>query len=168
MTADPTIRDNALSCEAKKHAYRQTQDGVVVSFVLHPSEIPDGLAIAPLGTRYMIALVEIGDDEQPKAGSSKGRTSDFESENEGLNPSPAAKWSTLTPAQQAGILCNDPAFEKFMSEVHNFTHADVPLMVRQHCNVDSRKDILPDSYAGRRWRELVSDYRAWCREPEVV
>src|SRR3990167_1398519 len=107
-------------------------------------------------------------DEQPKAGSSKGRTSDFESENEGSNPSPAAKWSTLTPAQQAGILCNDPAFEKFMSEVHNFTHADVPLMVRQHCNVDSRKDILPDSYAGRRWRELVSDYRAWCREPEVV
>jgi hypothetical protein len=59
-------RAAALSCEAKKHAYRQTQDGVVVSFVLHPQEVPDGLAISALGTRYMLALVEVDENEQPK------------------------------------------------------------------------------------------------------
>jgi hypothetical protein len=60
-------REAAVHCEAKKHGYRQTQDGIVVSFVLHPEEIPDALATASLGTRYMLALVEIGEDEKPKA-----------------------------------------------------------------------------------------------------
>jgi hypothetical protein len=56
----------AMHCEVKKHGYRQTQDGVVVSFVLHPEEIPDNLATAPLGTRYTLALVELNDDDTPK------------------------------------------------------------------------------------------------------
>lgn len=67
MADQPTIaRAAALHVEAKKHGYRQTQDGVVVSFVLHPQEIPDALATAALGTRYMLAMVEIGDNDEPK------------------------------------------------------------------------------------------------------
>src|SRR3990167_6715521 len=91
-------RKVALHCEAKKHAYRQTQDGVVVSFVLHPQEVPAGLATAPLGTRYMLALAEIGNDEQPIE-----------------RPAPEKPHSY---AQRAGILCNEPAFWRFLNESH--------------------------------------------------
>jgi uncharacterized OB-fold protein len=59
-------RESALHCEAKKHSYRQTQDGVVLSFVLHPQDVPSSLATAALGTRYILALVELNDDETPK------------------------------------------------------------------------------------------------------
>lgn len=55
----------AEHCEAKLHGFRRTQDGVVVSFVLHPQEVPQALALDPLGTRYMLAFAAIGDDEQP-------------------------------------------------------------------------------------------------------
>lgn len=55
----------AVHCEAKKVAYRQTKDGLVVSFVIHPNDMPDALAVAPLGQRYMLAMAAIGDDEQP-------------------------------------------------------------------------------------------------------
>jgi hypothetical protein len=51
--------------EAKKIAYRQSRDGLVVSFVIHPNDMPDALAVAPLGQRYMLALAAIGDDERP-------------------------------------------------------------------------------------------------------
>ena len=51
--------------EAKKIAYRQSRDGLVVSFVIHPNDMPDALAVAPLGQRYMLALAAIGDDEKP-------------------------------------------------------------------------------------------------------
>jgi hypothetical protein len=51
--------------EAKKLAYRQSRDGFVISFVVHPSDMPDALAVAPLGQRYMLALAAIGDDEKP-------------------------------------------------------------------------------------------------------
>jgi len=57
-----TARQNASHCEVKKHALRQTQDGIVVAFVVHPSDVPASLQLAPLGTRYMLALVEIGED----------------------------------------------------------------------------------------------------------
>jgi hypothetical protein len=59
------MTDQAAYCEARKVAYRQTKDGLVVSFVVHPNDMPDELATAPLGTRYMLALAEIGDDEEP-------------------------------------------------------------------------------------------------------
>jgi hypothetical protein len=58
----------AVHCEAKKVAYRQTKDGLVVSFVIHPNDMPDALAVAPLGQRYMLAMAAIGDDEKPVDG----------------------------------------------------------------------------------------------------
>ena len=45
--------------EAKLLGFRRTQDGVVVSYVVHPSDVSAELAIAPLGTRYMVAVAEI-------------------------------------------------------------------------------------------------------------
>src|SRR5687767_1202070 len=55
----------AFHVEAKLHAFRKTQDGVVVSFVVSPIDMPQALALDPLGTRYVLALAQIGDDEQP-------------------------------------------------------------------------------------------------------
>ena len=68
MTDNPTsaIRDAAMNCEAKLYAFRKTKDGTVVSFVLHPQELPKGLGDAEIGARFVMALVEIGDDEKPK------------------------------------------------------------------------------------------------------
>lgn len=161
------IRDNAMHCEAKKHAFRQTQDGVVVSFVLHPQEVPNELALAALGTRFMLALVEIGDDEQPKAPAS----------------APAEKqpqnWHDMKLSQQAGVLCNDPAFQKFLNEgvrlgsprawsrpVKSVNEAAEA--VRSLCAVNSRADLDKGGATGERWREIVGMYRAWVREPEIV
>lgn len=142
-------RAAAIHCEAKKHAYRQTQDGVVVSFVIHPQEVPDGLALASLGTRYMLALAEIGDDEKPvkpKAGGESKRS-----------------WDDLSYAEQAGIRCGEPAFQKFIGEVHG--EGDPAALVRRLCGVGSRRDIRPGTDAGEAWAEIESDYRLWLNDP---
>ena len=57
--------DIAESFEAKKYAYRQTKDGMVLSFVLHPDDVPKEMATAPIGQRYMIACAQIDDYENP-------------------------------------------------------------------------------------------------------
>lgn len=59
-------RENAVHCEAKKYAFRQNRDGVVLSFVLHPNDLPASIATAAIGTRYVLALVELNDDETPR------------------------------------------------------------------------------------------------------
>lgn len=68
MTDPSTLAsETALHCEAKFYAFRKTKEGTIVSFVLHPQEVPDELATANIGARFMLAMVEIGDDEKPKA-----------------------------------------------------------------------------------------------------
>ena len=66
MDVSTIAREAALHCEAKLCAFRKSDKGTVVSFVLHHSEVPEKLATADIGARFMLAMVEIGDDERPK------------------------------------------------------------------------------------------------------
>ncbi len=187
------IRDHAMNCEAKKHAYRQTQDGVVVSFVLHPNEVPEGLAVASLGTRYQLAMVEIDDNEMPKevmgnsgpgSNSAKVSLDKTPPRADDVQPGGAKSktWHELKASQQSGILCNDPAFHKFLNEgvrigrpgqqrfwskpVNNTE--DAAEAVRNLCAVNSRADLDKNGTTGERWNEIAGLYRAWMQEPGVV
>lgn len=174
-------RDNAVHCEAKKHAYRQTQDGVVVSFVLHPQEVPNGLAVASLGTRYILALAEIGDDEKPKEvmpteGTSATRKPETPPRAEADNAPRGARrsWHDMSPAQQAGILANDAKFQRYVAEIRYGTatkramnEEDAAEFIRRSCSVNSRADIKPDSDEAKKWGRLVNSFRAWEQAPMV-
>lgn len=80
-------------------------------------------------------------------------------------------WHEMTPAQQAGLLCNDPAFANFLRGAFPALWtgaADCAVIVRKLCQVNSRSELNLDNEAAMKWRGLVSDYRAWMRSPEVV
>lgn len=78
-------------------------------------------------------------------------------------------WHEMTPAQQAGVLCNDATFSQFIYvRFPAYRMLRTVDAVRQWCKVESRKNIIPDTEAAERWRKLVSDYRAWMHEPEFV
>lgn len=148
--------------EAKKHAYRQTQDGVVVSFVVHPSDMSAELATAPLGTRYMVAFSEIGDDEQPTpvAQPIEHQTSNLTVA--GSNPAGSTKdrrpFASLPLSQQAAIRCQDNDFKLFI----NASNAeDAAERVRIRCGVASRSEIILNTPAGDKWEVLERAYQAW-------
>ncbi len=209
MTAIAELaRANAIQVEAKKHALRQQQDGCwIMTLRVHPNDMPEQIMKAAMGTRYMMALVEIGDDEQPlpphpavaaprpveasqpsPAGENKcvavayggkqcvGRCM----EPKDCSGKPIAdkadkrKFSEMAPAQQAGIICNEQAFHKFLIEkfYRVWMRCDdltdtrrAANCVREICKVDSRSDIKPDNAD---WSALVLAYRLWQREPEFV
>lgn len=52
-----------IKCEAVKTAYRQNKTGIVVSFLLHPNDFSSELALAPIGTRVLLAVAELGEIE---------------------------------------------------------------------------------------------------------
>lgn len=166
-------RENASHCEAKKHALRQTQDGIVVSFVLHPNDVPPSLQLAPLGTRYMLALVEIADDETPVTGKEEQPSSRAPESKPAPPPDHTAraprKWEDITPAQQAGIRCNEPAFVKFLEEYFGYeikTTEKASEFVRRYCGVESRSDIR-DGVALAEWNRLEGKYKAWQLAPRA-
>lgn len=146
MTIADEARDNALHCEMVKYAYRQTKDGVVVSFVVHPDDVPAELSCSHIGSRYMVALVEIGDDEKPKPKKEK------------------TDWRAMTPASQAAIRCADQNFRKFLAVAHAFegkTKEDAATTVRSLCGVNSRMDLATNHKARALWFNIDSQYREW-------
>jgi hypothetical protein len=79
------------------------------------------------------------------------------------------RWDDMSPAQQAGVLCADKAFQRFIGERYlhctSTNEQGAVEMVRKLCDVDSRSQILADNKV---WPQLVSAFRAWQITPEVV
>lgn len=94
------------------------------------------------------------------------------------NPKPVGAekrpWNELAPAQQAGILCGEPAFWTFLNEKYDHMLPDVrdatraAIVVREICGVTSRRDIATDTRARGAFYSLNEQYRAWKLEPEVI
>lgn len=88
-----------------------------------------------------------------------------ESQSDGANSKKS--WDEILPSQQAGILCSEPKFWKFLNEIGAIgikSTADCATWVRMYCKVNTRADITPRSPAAlAKWRELVVDYRLWER-----
>lgn len=160
--------------EAKKHAYRQTQDGIVVSFVVHPNDLPKALALASLGTRYMVGVEEIGDDEKPKDNRAAKREASEDAPRETVKE--RREFKTLSLAQQSGIRCHDDRFQGFLSErrpqvwkdfcesaaVEGATLADVAsAVVKELCGIQSRSQLGRGTDADQIWRELCTEFDAW-------
>ena len=136
----------ATHCEAKKHAYRQTKDGIVISFVLHPNEVPDDLALAPLGARYMLGLARIGNDEEPQEPEQKPKR-------------PGTPFDKMPPSQQAGILCNDVAFQEWANPIDQ-TPEGARNYVLAYCEITSRRELDNLPRGDRGWPEILSNFRA--------
>lgn len=170
--------------EAKKHAYRQTQDGIVVSFVIHPNDVPESLALAALGTRFMIGFAEIGDDERPKPNrAAKGEdAADTASPRENEitkrakiqaltdaktaedRAKPKRAFSDMSLSQQSGIRANDWRFQDFLE--HEYPGVwrnlkDAAASIREICGVQSRSDLATDHNAANKWRVLNSKFETW-------
>jgi hypothetical protein len=104
----------------------------------------------------------------PSAGSSNGRTSDFDSENAGSSPAPATKerrkWDELPPAQQAAIRCGEPEFRRFLVET-GLAHdnEDPAETIRRTCDVESRAELNRSHEARGVWHQIEDDFFLWQR-----
>ena len=68
------------------------------------------------------------------------------------------KWNELTPASQAGVLCNDPEFLEFMRAQ---TTEEAIQTLYGRCQVTSRAELSTNSRASREWASMVNDFRIW-------
>lgn len=48
-----------------KYAYRQSKDGFIISFVVHPNDLNLDLANAAIGSQWRLKLVELDEHGNP-------------------------------------------------------------------------------------------------------
>jgi hypothetical protein len=179
MTPAEHARNSALSLEAKKDALSQRQSGDwKVSFTVQGIDMDARLTQAPMGTRYAMVLVEIGDNEQPITLASKEVRSNSEQLSGQNNAQPRSTpragakrdWRELPPAQQAGIRCDEPTFRAFLGEVKRYGHCDekdAAIVVRDICGVNSRVELGTKQAARVIWHQLDAEYQAWLAKERV-
>lgn len=152
----------AVHCEARKVAYRQSREGLVVSFVIHPNDMPDALAVAPLGTRYMLGLCEIGDDEQPVA-----REKPAPSKSEVAKAKYAASAPMGQALTRACLLADDLRFQQWVagSTLCPASKDDAESYVRiVCCGGRSRGLIAEDPECYQRYIKLETEFKIFAGE----
>lgn len=75
-------------------------------------------------------------------------------------------WQYIPRAVQAGILCNDAGFRKYLSRFlglpgEPISEDEAADLVREVCGVKSRAELERDQCAAFRWALLERDYRRW-------
>lgn len=138
---------NAIPLEIKKDAMRQTQSGDwKITFTVQAADMDQRLTGAAMGTRFQAALVEIGDDEQPK------------------EPKGKLDWREVPPAAQAGIRCSDARFRDYLAVEYGAetnTPEEAAKALRDICKVNSRTEFSTNPKARVLWHQLDSAYRDW-------
>jgi len=134
--------DIAESFEAKKYAYRQTKDGMVLSFVLHPDDVPKEMATAPIGQRYMVACAQIDDHENPIR--------------------PRATTDAEKALARANLICRDETYIQWVRmNYYQWDVVDKTLedeeyaaqVIRFICGIESRSELKTNPEARERLNE---------------
>lgn len=165
MTPADLARKHSISLEAKKDALSQRQSGDwKVSFTVQGADMDARLTQAPMGTRFAMVLVEIGDDELPvqKEARTAPRPSVPSPQTDGAR---RMEWRELQPAAQAGIRCAEPMFRTFLKEAKGYgflaTDEAAAIAVREFCGITSRSELGTNHKARVIWKQLDDQFQAW-------
>jgi hypothetical protein len=144
------IRDAAVHFEAVKTSMSQSKQGTILRLAIHPNEVPASLHTDWVGSRYMVAMVKLDDEDQPQM-------SEQQRETERLIAS-------------AGMLCRNLDFAKFLF------HQDIILSVpnddaerersvadalRSHLGVESRSEFKTNSMAREMFKQVSEEFLRW-------
>ena len=129
------IKEVSYAFEAVKSALRQTKDGISISLVIHPNDVPNPLRSDPVGSRYMVGMARLGDDDQP-----------VESEEQR---------EAKRDVTSAGALCRDTDFQKWLLDngyCDEVSEDEASKALRILLGVESRSEIKTNQEAQRKWR----------------
>jgi len=133
-----------IQFEGIKTGLKQSKDGYVLTMAVHPDDLPDDLMRDFVGSRYVVVMVRLGDDEKPMS-----REHEFPGDH---------------AVKMAGILCRDSEFWDWLE------HKDlVTLKGEKECatwlgfylGIESRKELKTDGEARELFNRLKASFEAW-------
>ncbi len=173
MTPADHARNAAISLEAKKDALAQRQSGDwKVSFTVQNIDMDRRFTSAPMGTRYAMVLVEIGDDELPV---SQAKEAAPAKPGQIIPKSVRVKlekrdWRDIPPAQQAGIRIGQATFAAYLREEHSdewHETGDADSCLKLICRIESKRDLATNHKALTLWRQIDEHYEGWLAKERV-
>lgn len=133
-----------IQFESIKAGLRQSKEGYMLTLGVHPDDIPDDLVRDFVGSRYMVVMVRIGDDERP------------------INRS--AEFPGDTAVKMAGILCRDPEFWDWLHENEWLKEKNEIACVEwlvDFLGIQSRKELKTNTDARDLFNNIKEKFESW-------
>ena len=145
---DAPIRDIALHFEAVKVSMSQDKNGIILRLNVHPNDCPKELHTDWVGTRYVVEMVRLQDDDTPD---DRGYV------------------AIQRMIASAGLLCRNEDFFAFLVECGMaMPTADAAQMesksadaIRLMCGIKSRGEFRDNEAAREKFEALRNDFRNW-------
>ena len=138
------MQSNPIQFEGIKTAFRQSKDGYTLSLAIHPDDIPADLMKDFVGSRYMVVMVRLADDDTPMV-------------REDAFPGDAA-------VKAAGILCRDPEFWEWLfqkEQIFEKTEAAAKEFLYGYIGIETRKELKTDASARDLFNQIKKTFDAW-------
>ena len=142
------IRDAAMNFEAVKVSMSQDRNGIILRLNVHPNDCPPELHTDWVGTRYVVAMVRLNDQDEPE----------MREEHQYIERMIAS----------AGLLCRNAEFGKYMNDVGYIDEHDPVKLeravtdgLREHCGIKSRSEFRNDPEARKKFEQLREDFKSW-------
>lgn len=135
---------DTIQFEGMKTALRQTKDGYSLTLAVHPDDLPDDLMRDFVGSRYMVVMVRIGDNEQPM-----NRQLEFPGDH---------------AVKTAGMMCRDPEFWEWIrvkSEVQVSSEKECAEWLSDYLSIQSRKELKEKEEVRERFEKLRKAFLSW-------
>lgn len=146
---DASIRDIAMHFEAVKVSMSQDKNGIILRLNVHPNDCPKELHTDWVGSRYMVAMVKLQDDDRPD---DRG----------------ASAINKLISS--AAMLCRNGDFYLFLLEEGHIARlavgpegeeAECVEAIRSVCGIQSRSEFKDNEMARQAFENLRSEFKAW-------
>lgn len=151
---DDTIRGSALSFEAVKVSMSQDKNGIILRLNVHPNDCPKELHTDWVGTRYIIAMVRLNDDDTPD---DRGYV------------------EIQKLIASAGLLCRNDEFYEYIFDLSRANsmdyawHTNVPSemesvcieALKNICGIKSRTEFRDNETARKKFEALRNDFMVW-------
>jgi hypothetical protein len=131
-------RDASLQFEAVKLKMIQDKNGYVLNLSIHPNDVPEALLRAWVGSRYMVVLVKLNDDDTPEV------------------PKDVADGNRAVA--MAGQLCRLPEFQMWL---HNYLgEDDCVTQLKLMLGIASRSELKTNQHAREQFFQMADAFKA--------
>jgi len=141
---------NTIQCEVVKIAMSQDKNGHILKVAIHPSDLPKDLMLDPLGTRYVMVLARLNDQDevvQPKEKSEADKA-----------------------IAMAGLLCRNQRFIDWMFDYGyspDRTETGAVDGIKHLCGVESRREFHTNEYARKAFFKLAAEFESAVKKGQV-
>ncbi len=135
-----------LQFEGIKTALKQTKDGYSLSLAVHPDDLPQDLMRDFVGSRYMVVMVRIGDNEQPM-----NRELEFPGDH---------------AVKMAGIICRDKEFWQWLEDkewAFVSSEKQCAQWLAEFLNIQSRSELKSNQEVREVFNKLKREFDTWKR-----